>query len=240
MAGPFEALQRFGTSAYGRADELMGGALPGGPIQGEHRIPLASYVEKRRIKGDVLNTLQSDVDYYVRQGLEPEAAIRLVLGNKRKKFENTLDPNSEEGKAIAEGDTQTAFGKSAHNAANIYKYFEGATDKEFSDMFSKFGVNDSNMVRDFFTLPDAPPAPETPLNMDMYIPMGTGETPLNMDMYRPMGTGGSPLRGYQPFVTKGGDPMNRDMYQPVGTGRNPLNAVMTNAKKKKQAYTSGI
>lgn len=154
---PFQALQDFGRGAYGRTDTMLGGALPGGPIQGNFQIPLQAYMEKRRIKGDVLKSLHGDVEHYIRNGLEPEQAIRLVLGNKRLMFEKVLDPESMEAQAIAGGDTETALGKAAHNAANIFKYFESASPKEYSGMFSDYGVTDVDLIKGSFTLPDVAP-----------------------------------------------------------------------------------
>ena len=54
------------------------------------------------------------MEYYIRNGMEPELAVKTVLQNKRVDFEKILDPNSEYAKAIAEGDTQSALGKNAH------------------------------------------------------------------------------------------------------------------------------
>tara|TARA_R110002012_G_scaffold10075_6_gene46852 strand:- start:1532 stop:2236 length:705 start_codon:yes stop_codon:yes gene_type:complete len=185
MAGPndknYDKLQEFGrtikklgSGIYGGADIALGGALPGGPIQSEgfpqpaslvsqptqnFNIPLQAYIDKRMIKGDVLRGLKSDVDYYVRNGLEPEAAVRLVIGNKRQQFVNTLNPESPQYAAIQQGDRETPLGKAAHNSANIFKYFESASPKEYEEMFSDFGITDASFVRDEFRTPDRPNAP---------------------------------------------------------------------------------
>ena len=168
MAKPFEILKRFGqgvkdtgSAAYGATDMAMGGRLPMGPIQGEHQIPLTSYIEKRRIKGDVLDALRGDVEYYINNGMDAELAVKLVLQNKRKDFEKILDPNSEHAKAIAEGDTKTPFGKNAHRSANVFKYFENASPKEYASMFKDYDVTNVDMVKEAFTMPDTGYSEET-------------------------------------------------------------------------------
>jgi hypothetical protein len=161
MADEFNILQKFGrgikdagSAIYGAADRLVGGHLPMGPIQQDHNIPLKAYIEKRRIKSDVLDSLRADVEYYIRNGMEPELAVKLVLGNKRMDFEKILDPNTDYAKAIESGDTTSALGKNAHRTANIYKYFENASPKEYANMFKDYNVTDVDMVRDSFTMPD--------------------------------------------------------------------------------------
>ena len=161
MADNYNILQNFGrkvkdagSAVYGAADRLVGGALPMGPIQDDHNIPLKAYIEKRRIKGDVLDSLRNDVEYYIKNGMDPELAVKTVLQNKRIDFEKILDPNSDHSKAIAEGDTKTAFGKNAHRSANIFKYFENASPKEYANMFADYNVTDVDMVKGAFTMPD--------------------------------------------------------------------------------------
>jgi len=167
MSEKFNILQRFGrglkdvgSAAYGVADRLTFGALPMGPIQQEHNIPLKAYIEKRRIKGDVLDSLRSDVEYYINSGMPAELAVKTVLQNKRMDFEKTLDPNSEQAIAIAEGDTESPVGKNAHRSANIFKYFENASPKEYANMFKDYDVSDVDMVKSFFTMPDTGYQPE--------------------------------------------------------------------------------
>ena len=161
MSEKYNILQEFGrgikdlgSAAYGLADKATFGVLPMGPIQQEHNIPLKTYIEKRRIKGEVLEALRSDVEYYIRNGMEPELAVKTVLQNKRVDFEKILDPNSEYAKAIAEGDTQSALGKNAHKSANIYKYFENASPKEYANMFKDYYVTDIDMIKGAFIMPD--------------------------------------------------------------------------------------
>ena len=161
MADEFNLLQKFGSGVrdlgstiYGKADELLGGRLPMGPIQDDHSIPLKAYIAKRRIKGDVLEALRADVEYYVNNGLEPELAVKQVLANKRMDFEKILDPNSDYAKAIESGDRKTALGINAHKTANIYKYFENASPKEYANMFKDYNVTDIDMIKGAFTLPD--------------------------------------------------------------------------------------
>ena len=161
MADEFNILQEFGRGAkdigsaiYGKADELLGGYLPMGPIQGDHNIPLKAYIEKRRIKGEVLEALRSDVEYYIRNGMEPELAVKHVLANKRMDFEKILNPNSDYAKAIEIGDMESPLGANAHMTANIYKYFENASPKEYANMFKDYNVTDIDMVKGAFTLPD--------------------------------------------------------------------------------------
>ena len=155
---PFQALKRFGQNAasavYGGADKMMGGLLPGGPNQGGHKIPLKSYIDKRRIKGQVLNGLQAEVDMYIRNGLQPEHAVRFVLQNKRNQFRKMLNPRSEEYQILASGDMSSPKGQNVHNIANTYKYFETASPREMSEMFSKYNVTDAALVKDAFVLPD--------------------------------------------------------------------------------------
>ena len=154
MAGPFDTLQKWGSSIYGKADEMLGGKLPMGPIQGDHRIPLNAYIEKRRIKGEVLEALRNDVEYYIKSGLAPELAVKLVLQNKRMDFENILNPETDQARAIASGDTKSELGRNAHQTANIYKYFENASPKEYANMFKGFGITDIDYIKGAFTLPD--------------------------------------------------------------------------------------
>jgi hypothetical protein len=123
---------------------------------GTFNIPLKAYIDKRMIKGDVLRNLKSDVEHYIRNGLEPEAAVRLVIGNKKKQFISTLTPGSAQNKAIQDGDRDSALGKAVHNAANTFKYFESASPKEYEEMFSDFGINDGSFVKNQFLMPDRP------------------------------------------------------------------------------------
>ena len=159
---PFQALKQFGqdtaSKIYGGADQFLGGRLPGGPIQGQFNIPLQKYVEKRRMKGEVLNDLQLEVEHYIKNGLQPEAAVRLVIGNKKNMFQKTLDPNSEEYMTLASGDTNSLRAKEIENAIKAYKYFELASPDEMGEMFSKFGVTDGQMVNDSYIMKDVPPA----------------------------------------------------------------------------------
>ena len=203
MAGPWEKLQQFGNQAkrkaigaYGAADQILAGVLPGGPVQSsrgttmgqehrrnqfrdlqetygnnaerqdpsrgvdyqpgytQHSIPLQAYIDKRMIKNDVLDTLKEDMEYFIRQGLEPEHAMNLIINNKKKQFSRTLNPNDAFYKAIQEGDTKSAQGKAAHQAANVFKYFEDASPKEYDDMFSSFGITDGNLVNNLFRMPN--------------------------------------------------------------------------------------
>ena len=161
MSEKYNILQKFGegikdvgSTIYGKADELLGGRLPMGPIQDDHSIPLKAYIEKRRIKGDVLEALRADVEYYIRNGMEPELSVKHVLANKRMDFEKILDPSSDYAKAIESGDRKTALGINAHKTANVYKYFENASPKEYANMFKDYNVTDIDMVKGAFTLPD--------------------------------------------------------------------------------------
>tara|TARA_R110002020_G_scaffold7117_2_gene30069 strand:+ start:189 stop:923 length:735 start_codon:yes stop_codon:yes gene_type:complete len=214
-------IKKLGSGIYGGADIALGGALPGGPIQSEgfpqpatlvdagsmsqptqnFNIPLQAYIDKRMIKGDVLRGLKSDVDYYVRNGLEPEAAVRLVIGNKRQQFVNTLNPESPQYAAIQQGDRETPLGKAAHNSANIFKYFESASPKEYEEMFSDFGITDASFVRDEFRTPDRPNAP-----MGILAKMGTagGIVDAGINMLKSgVKTGGEKIResGLGPYST---------------------------------------
>ena len=182
MSEKFNILQRFGrgirdvgSAAYGLADKATFGALPMGPIQQEHKIPLKAYIEKRRIKGEVLDSLRGDVEYYIRNGMHPELAVKTVLQNKRIDFEKTLDPNSEQARAIAEGDTKSPLGKNAHRSANIFKYFENASPKEYANMFKPYDITDGDMVKGYFTLPDTGYSEEIDPNYDYTAQTGESD-----------------------------------------------------------------
>ena len=167
MSEKYNILQQFGRGAkdigsavYGTADRLVGGRLPMGPMQEDHNIPLKAYIEKRRIKGDVLEALRSDVEYYIRNGMEPELAVKHVLANKRMDFEKILNPSSDYAKAIEVGDMESPLGANAHMTANIYKYFENASPKEYANMFKDYDISDVDMGKSFFTMPDTGYQPE--------------------------------------------------------------------------------
>lgn len=209
-------LRQGATNVYGGIDESLGGILPGqAPITGT---PMGKFIARKRVTREVSSDLQDIVKGFIAMGMPKEIAVERTLADIKQTWMDLDDPGSTISQRLASGTgPDDPFSIKAEKHEKFDQFFELATDKDLEKIFGGFDIEPNN-IRRMIAIPDGTSAPLT----QEEAPELPAVDPINRHMYQELGAGGSPLRGYQPFVRKGGDPMNRAMYQPMGGGGSPL------------------